>query len=65
MSSPSWTIQPVDQPAFRMNGTEYCLGLDQAYASFRTVTKLIASQGLFVAQAVAQQSSFQNYPFDV
>jgi len=65
MSSPSWTTQPVDQPAFRLNSTEYCLGLNQTYSSFRTVTKLIASKKLFVAQAVAHQSSFQDYPFDV
>ena len=64
MSSPSWTAQAVDQPAYRLNSTQKCFGLFQTYSSFRTVTKLVASKEFLVLQSMEDQSSFQSYPFD-
>ncbi|KAF8961637.1 hypothetical protein BDZ97DRAFT_1828320 [Flammula alnicola] len=66
-SSPSWTAQPAagDQTAFRMNGTEWCLGLVSTYTSFRTVTKLVASKEYLLVQSIGSHSSLQSYPFDV
>ncbi|KDR67422.1 hypothetical protein GALMADRAFT_1086258 [Galerina marginata CBS 339.88] len=65
MTSPSWTAQTVDQPAYRLNSTQICANVMQAYSSFRTITKLVASKEYLVLQVVEDQSSFQSYPFDV
>ncbi|KAF8804302.1 hypothetical protein BYT27DRAFT_7194475 [Phlegmacium glaucopus] len=64
-SSPSWTAQPADTPAFRMNSTQICLNLIIPNPSFRTVTKLIASKENLELQKIAEQSTIQSYPFDV
>ncbi|KAF8961645.1 hypothetical protein BDZ97DRAFT_1828358 [Flammula alnicola] len=66
-SSPSWTAQPADgdHAAFRLNGTEWCLGLVHTYPSFRTVTKLVASKEYLLVQSIGSHSSLQSYPFDV
>ena len=64
MSSPSWSAQLEDQPAFRLNSTRLCLE-HQEFASFRTITKLVASKKYVSIRSMARQSSFQSYPFDV
>ncbi|KDR72369.1 hypothetical protein GALMADRAFT_159048, partial [Galerina marginata CBS 339.88] len=64
-SSPSWSSQLQDQATFRLNGTEICLGLNPPFPSFRTVTKLISSKQYVRVKQIAQQSTFQSYPFDV
>ncbi|KDR77562.1 hypothetical protein GALMADRAFT_138652 [Galerina marginata CBS 339.88] len=64
MSSPSWTPQSMDQPAYRLNSTQNCFGLFQAYSSFRTITKLVAAKEYVIIRLMEDQSSFQSYPFD-
>ena len=64
MSSPSWSAQLADQPTFRLNSTRICLEY-QVFASFRTVTMLVASKQYLGVRSVVRPSSFQSYPFDV
>ncbi|PPQ81255.1 hypothetical protein CVT26_015074 [Gymnopilus dilepis] len=65
-SSPSWSSDLTDKPAYRLNNTERCQGLINLSGSFRTVTKLTPSRSFLNIQSISQRgSTFQDYPFDV